>query len=160
MYPYYLNLPGNQNLCKQLLARGIFIFVIRPHFSFVRFRYTWKNFKVRLSEKIKIKIEPEPKLCEIIKILQTSFLSNVCRSDWRSILVQDINYFTMIHWRIQGAPPACTPTTGSNSFIFTYIFAEKHPRRRSAPLQWLGTPPPPTGNPGSAIVIIILMDIT
>ena len=39
-----------------------------------------------------------------------------------------------------GAAGACPPT-GSNSFIFTYVFAEKHLRRRSAPPpQQLGTP--------------------
>ena len=37
---------------------------------------------------------------------------------------------------------------GANSFVFTYIFAKKCPRRRLAPPQWLGAPP--TGNPGSA----------
>ena len=46
------------------------------------------------------------------------------------------------HWRIQRVPPP--PPTGSISFVFAYIFAEKCMRRRSAP------PPPPTGNPGSA----------
>ena len=30
----------------------------RPHFLFAGLRYTWKNFKVRRSEKI----DPEPKL--------------------------------------------------------------------------------------------------
>ena len=44
------------------------------------------------------------------------------------------------------APP---PPTGPNSFVFTYVFTEKHLYRRLAP------PPtrvgaPPTGNPGSA----------
>ena len=35
------------------------------------------------------------------------------------------------------------PPMGSNSFVFTFIFAKKHPNRRSVP-------PPTTGNPGSA----------
>ena len=43
---------------------------------------------------------------------------------------------------------AADPPMGSNSFIFTCIFAKKRPRWRSA------SPPmarrPPTGNPGSA----------
>ena len=43
------------------------------------------------------------------------------------------------------APP---PPTGSNSFIFAYVFAEKHPCRRSALPQRLGAPQ--TRNPGSA----------
>ena len=46
------------------------------------------------------------------------------------------------------APPPPPPPTGPNSFIFAYIFAEKHPRRRSTPP--LTGPRPPTGNPGSA----------
>ena len=32
------------------------------------------------------------------------------------------------------------PQTGSNSFVFAYVFAEKHPRQRSAPPQQLGAP--------------------
>ena len=45
-------------------------------------------------------------------------------------------YFSLLchmHWRIQGAPPARAPPTGSISFIFTYVFTEKCTRRRSAP---------------------------
>ena len=38
--------------------------------------------------------------------------------------------------------PGTCPHIGPNSFIFTYIFGEKHPHRRSTL--------PPTGNPGSA----------
>ena len=41
-----------------------------------------------------------------------------------------------LHTKISGAPP-----TGPNSFVLTYMFAEKRPRQRSAP---------PTGNPRSA----------
>ena len=48
-----------------------------------------------------------------------------------------------------GMPGACPPT-GPNSFVFTYIFVEKCPRRRSTPP--LTGPRPPTGNPGSATV--------
>ena len=40
--------------------------------------------------------------------------------------------------------------TGPNSFVFTYIFTEKRPHRRSAPLSSNGSPPTPTWNPGSA----------
>ena len=40
-----------------------------------------------------------------------------------------------------------TPPTGSNSFIFTYIFTKKHPRQRSTPPK-MG-PRPPMGNPRS-----------
>ena len=40
------------------------------------------------------------------------------------------------HWWIQGALPACTPPTGSNSFLFTYVFTKKHPHRRLVPPQW------------------------
>ena len=32
-----------------------------------------------------------------------------------------------------GVPPARAPPTGSNSFVFAYVFAKKHPHRRSAP---------------------------
>ena len=50
------------------------------------------------------------------------------------------------HWWIQGgAAGTCIPPpppTGSISFLFAYVFAEKCMRRRSAP--------PSTGNPGSA----------
>ena len=51
----------------------------------------------------------------------------------------------------RGVPLACTPSppTGSNSFIFAYIFAEKCPHRRLVSPQWLSVPPQ-TGNPGSA----------
>ena len=49
-----------------------------------------------------------------------------------------------IHWRIKGGRRWCAPPTGSNSFVFVYVFVKKRPLRRSAP------PPPPTGNPGSA----------
>ena len=47
----------------------------------------------------------------------------------------------------RGGASVCPPT-GSNSFVFTYVFTEKHPHQRLAPPQWLGTPP--MGNPGSA----------
>ena len=33
------------------------------------------------------------------------------------------------------------PQTGSNSFVFTYIFTKKCLRQRSVPPQWLGAPP-------------------
>ena len=53
------------------------------------------------------------------------------------------------HWQIQGVPPTRAPPTGSNSFNFAHIFAEKHTCQRSVPPpQWAGSPP--TGNPGSA----------
>ena len=39
-----------------------------------------------------------------------------------------------------GAPPACAAPTGSNSFSFAYVFAEKCPHRRLAAPQRLGTP--------------------
>ena len=45
------------------------------------------------------------------------------------------------HWRIQGGAPPAPPPTGSNSFVFTYVFAEKHTCRRSAPPQQVGAPP-------------------
>ena len=50
-----------------------------------------------------------------------------------------------LHTKVSGAPPP----TGPNSFIFTYVFTEKHLCQRLAP------PPtrvgaPPAGNPGSA----------
>ena len=47
-----------------------------------------------------------------------------------------------------GGATGIHPPTGSNSFIFAYVFTEKHPRRRSVPPQWLSAPS--TGNPGSA----------
>ena len=40
-----------------------------------------------------------------------------------------------------------------NSFIFTYIFAKKHPHQGlvpPTPPQWISPLPPPMGNPGSA----------
>ena len=42
-----------------------------------------------------------------------------------------------MHWWIQGggAPLVCTPPTGSNSFVFAYVFAKKCPRRRWVPHQ-------------------------
>ena len=43
-----------------------------------------------------------------------------------------------LHTKVPGARP---PPTGPNSFVFTYVFTEKHLCRRLAP---------PTGNPGSA----------
>ena len=49
----------------------------------------------------------------------------------------------------EGCVPAHAPQTGSNSFVFTYVFAKKCPRQRSAP-PTARRPPPPTGNPGSA----------
>ena len=52
-----------------------------------------------------------------------------------------MNKFIPRHWWIYGAcwvhPPTPPPPTGPNSFIFAYIFAEKHPHRGSTP------PPPP-----------------
>ena len=45
-----------------------------------------------------------------------------------------------------GVPGACPPM-GPNSFIFTYIFTKKCPRRRSTP-PLMGAHPP-MGNPGS-----------
>ena len=42
------------------------------------------------------------------------------------------------------------PPMGPNSFVFTYIFTEKHPHRGSTPPTG---PRPPTGNPGSATVL-------
>ena len=55
-----------------------------------------------------------------------------------------LNFNIDLHWRIKGGttgthPP---PSTGSNSFIFAYVFAKKCPRRRSAPPQRLSVPPP------------------
>ena len=53
-----------------------------------------------------------------------------------------------------GAAGARPPQTGSISFIFTYVFAEKCTRQRLVPPQWVGAPPPPpTGNPGSATAL-------
>ena len=37
---------------------------------------------------------------------------------------------------------ASAPPTGSNSFVFAYVFAKKCPHRRLAPPKWLGAPPP------------------
>ena len=57
--------------------------------------------------------------------------------------------------RIGGSRGACrahAPPTGPNSFIFAYISAEKRPCRRS-------TPPPPTGNPGSATATVELLKL-
>ena len=49
------------------------------------------------------------------------------------------------HWRIQGGAAARAPPIGSISFVFTYVFAEKCVRRRLAPHQRVGNPPPPNG---------------
>ena len=46
-----------------------------------------------------------------------------------------------IHWRIQGGATACTPPTGSISFIFTYVFAKKYTHQRLVPPQWVSAPP-------------------
>ena len=61
-------------------------------------------------------------------------------------------------WRIyiQKFLACAPPPTGPNSFIFTYVFTEKHLCRRLAP------PPmrvgaPPTGNPGSAPVLGVVI---
>ena len=50
----------------------------------------------------------------------------------------------------RGAPPACAPPTGSNSFVFTHVFTEKHTCRRLAPPTGQR---PPTENPGSATAL-------
>ena len=47
-----------------------------------------------------------------------------------------------------GVAASVHPPTGSNSFVFAYVFAKKHPHQRSAPPN--GSVPPPMGNPGSA----------
>ena len=50
----------------------------------------------------------------------------------------------LLHWWIQGGHcGACPPPTGSISFIFAYIFAEKCTRRRLVPPN--GSAPPPNG---------------
>ena len=41
------------------------------------------------------------------------------------------------------------PPVGPNSFVFAYIFVEKHPHQGSTPHN--GSMPPPMGNPRSAI---------
>ena len=46
-----------------------------------------------------------------------------------------------------GGVPGARPPMGPNSFVFTNIFTEKGPHQRS-------TPPPLTGNPGSATAFI------
>ena len=56
---------------------------VRPHFIFDGLSYTWENFKVRRWEKIKIKIEPEPKLCKIVSLLHLLFPSNTSQSGWK-----------------------------------------------------------------------------
>ena len=50
--------------------------------------------------------------------------------------------------RSRGGMPGTRPPMGPNSFIFAYIFAEKHPHQRST--SPLTGPCPPTGNHGSA----------
>ena len=47
-----------------------------------------------------------------------------------------------------GVCPAHATPVGPNSFVFAYIFVEKHPCWKSTPP--LMGPRPPTGNPGSA----------
>ena len=44
------------------------------------------------------------------------------------------------HWWIQGGAAGAHPPTGSISFIFTCVFAEKCMHRRSGPPQWVGAP--------------------
>ena len=48
--------------------------------------------------------------------------------------------------------PGARPPVGPNSFIFANIFGKKHPHQRST-LPPNG-PRPPTGNPGSATVMV------
>ena len=40
----------------------------------------------------------------------------------------------------KGGAAGAPPPTGSNSFVFAYVFAKKCPCRRLVPPQWLGTP--------------------
>ena len=57
-----------------------------------------------------------------------------------------LTYDNNSHWWIQGVPPACATPTGSISFIFAYVLAEKCTCQRLAPPNGLV---PPTGNSGS-----------
>ena len=50
-------------------------------------------------------------------------------------------------------PMGPCPPMGPNSFVFTHIFGEKHPHRRSTPP--LTGPHTPTGNPGSATALAL-----
>ena len=54
-------------------------------------------------------------------------------------------------WRIyiQKFLAHAPPPTGPNSFVFTYVFTEKHLCQGLAPPP-TGLAPPPMGNPGSA----------
>ena len=58
--------------------------------------------------------------------------------------------FYLVQWWIQGVqPPPPPPPTERNSFVFAFVFAEKHPHRRLASYsQWVGAP----SSPGSATV--------
>ena len=54
----------------------------------------------------------------------------------------------IIHWWIQGRRRHAPPPTGSNSFVFTYVFAKSaHIGGQCPPNS--SAPPPPMGNPGS-----------
>ena len=90
---------------------------------------------------------------------------------WVGLLIPDVNAFWrkwMGKWknwfpfggvgvigRSRGAA-GTPPPTGSNSFIFTHVFAEKRMYQRSPPPQQVGAPP--TGNPGSATWCALAVD--
>ena len=71
-------------------------------------------------------------------------------NQWSGIYMRICKSKVLFHWRIQGRPP-----TGSNSFIFAYVFAEKHTCWRSAPPN--RSAPPQTENPGSTTALPMQM---
>ena len=79
--------------------------------------------------------------------MDVSFRANALTSvpnvvyDARYLVHADFSHNKItFHWRIQGGVLPVRPPTGSISFIFTYIFAEKCMRQRLAPPQWVGAP--------------------
>ena len=57
---------------SDLRSFGI-LYWFRPYFLFVGLRYTDQNFKVRRSEKNKIKTELQPKTYKVIRMSETLF---------------------------------------------------------------------------------------
>ena len=77
-----------------------------------------------------------------IVALQVNQRANSASNDTQSITdTNDEIIDNNNHWQIQGgATVMCPPPTGSNSFIFAYVFAEKCPHWRLVPPN--GSAPP------------------
>ena len=97
-------------------------------------------------------------ICNFESILICGGGGGTLLADCRSMIMPRIlrKNSTAFIGRSRGCHWHAPPSTGSNSFIFTYAFAKKCPHQRSAP------PPmarrPPMGNPGSATGIHVMGD--